>query len=238
MVLPEVIPADVLEAAAIGDDRVVAGAHWVETARMKYASGAAFSRQAAELMAQAAPAELVTRTHDAARDELRHAELCIAVARDLLDVPVELGRLPVVPARRDVSVLDIAEECFVEGCIGDGVSAARSLQAAEVSRPEIARVLAALAEDDLKHAALAWSIVAWAIRSDPRVVPSLLTTTAAWRSETLQRPDPPRRRGLARFGVLDPVAARRIADAVVAEIVVPALHQLVADRAGIPLLLS
>jgi hypothetical protein len=160
------------------------------------------------------------------------------VARELLDVPVELGRLPVVPARRDVSVVDIAAECFVEGCIGDGVAAARALQAADGSRHEIATVLVNMAEDDLRHAALAWSVVAWAVRTDFRVVPSLLATTAAWRAETARRPDPPRRRGLGRYGVLDPVAARRIADAVVAEIVVPALHQLVADRTRPPQLLS
>src|SRR5205814_4301213 len=57
-----------------------------------------------------------------------------------------------------------------EGCVGETLGA---LLAAEqlrlASDPEVRRILQRIAKDELRHAELAWTFLAWALRSDPRL---------------------------------------------------------------------
>jgi hypothetical protein len=139
---------------------------WLRDALLEHASVASFGRFALELMAIGAPAELVEQAHVAALDEVRHARLCFSLASAYAGA--ELGPSPFpfggsAEVRSDLAA--IAAAVVREGCIGETLAAAQA--AAQLERatdPAVRAVLAAIAEDESRHAELAWRTVAWAVR--------------------------------------------------------------------------
>lgn len=139
---------------------------WVKDGLFEHASVATFARFALQLLAVGAPAELLEYTLAAGRDEIRHAELCFALASAYEGEPLEPAGLPVPPTLQVATDLaGIVEETVVEGCIGETLAA---MQAAEQLRrtkdPAVIAALEATIEDESRHAELAWRVVAWAIR--------------------------------------------------------------------------
>ena len=149
-----------------------AGEQWLLVARLEHASVAAFGRVAAQLMAAGAPLELVDDCHRAALDEVHHARLACTVADELLGGSTRFDALPLAPAP-SVSLWDIAQDALLEGCVGEGIAAAEAKLAAELAREDIAEVLAIIAEDEARHAALAWKTLRWALEQDASLGPRL-----------------------------------------------------------------
>lgn len=158
------------ERAELGRDwpaavRADAAQAWSQEAAFEHASVAAFARLAIDLMVHGAPAELVDAAHVAARDEIRHAQLCYGVASafaatTLGPAPLALSARPTAPTLEALAV-----ECFRDGCVNETVAA---LSVAEASRragtPELRATLAAIAEDEARHAELSYRVLAWALR--------------------------------------------------------------------------
>src|SRR5262249_20073191 len=100
--------------------RAALAAAWTRDGLGGDASVAAFGRLALELMAAGAPAELVTRAHQAALDEVRHARLCFALASAYAGAPVGPGAFPFAGSVEVVADLAaIAARTAREGCIGE-----------------------------------------------------------------------------------------------------------------------
>ncbi len=138
---------------------------WAEDARLEHGSIASFARFSLALLAMGAPAELLAGAHDAAGDEVRHARLCFGLAAAYSGQPVAPGRFPL---QRTVaigsSLAELAEDAALEGCVGETVAAlVAAEQLAHASDAAVRRVLATIAEDEARHAELAWRTVAWAI---------------------------------------------------------------------------
>ncbi|MEO8705430.1 MAG: hypothetical protein ABI867_35695, partial [Kofleriaceae bacterium] len=148
---------------------------WLESARLEHASIAAFARLALQLVAHGAPPALVAAAHAAALDEIEHARLAFAIASAYAGRPLGPGLFPT--ATRMVATGDLAElalETFVDGCLGETVAALDADRAAAAARdPMIAEILARIAADETRHAELAWSIVAWCVRSEPMLLAHL-----------------------------------------------------------------
>jgi len=149
-----------------------AGQRWLEIARYEHASIAAFSTVALQLLNLGAPPELIEGCHRAALDEVAHAKAALGLARALLDAPVDFGALP-IPVPAEVSLRSVAVEALVEGCIGEGAAAARAHVAASRAVESIAEVWRAVAQDEARHAALAWSTLRWALERDPSLAVDL-----------------------------------------------------------------
>jgi len=135
----------------------------LEQARLEHASVASFARASLELIALGAPPDLLRDTARAMQDEIEHARLCFAIARahgagDAGPGPLDLaGALPngVDPAR-------IAYAVAYEGCVGETLGAAEAAEESrEAADPVLREVLARIAEDEQRHAALAWRTLAW-----------------------------------------------------------------------------
>jgi hypothetical protein len=121
-------------------------------------SVAAFAAMAVELRRFGAPAPLVDRCGDAARDEVSHARMLrrLARIRGGRPAPMALGR---VAAR---SLLEFAVENAVEGCVHETWAALIAhWQARHAESPEVRAAYARIAEDEARHAQLAWDIDAW-----------------------------------------------------------------------------
>jgi hypothetical protein len=112
-----------------------------------------------ELRAHGASPDLLASALQAARDEVRHARVTGDLARKFGAVPTE-PRVDVM-AIRDLDV--IARENAAEGCVRETFGAlVATYQAEAAGDPDVARALTAIAEDETRHAALAWRIAAWA----------------------------------------------------------------------------
>lgn len=146
-----------------------AAAHWLETAQGEHASIAAFARFVASLLRFGAPASLLADALAAASDEARHTRDALALASRFAGRELELGALAVDGALGGSDDLEQAiHDAVLEGCIGETLAAHEAAcLAARAEDPEVAEVLARIADDEARHAGLAWRFVAWAIETRP-----------------------------------------------------------------------
>ncbi|MCA9695186.1 MAG: ferritin-like domain-containing protein, partial [Myxococcales bacterium] len=147
---------------------------WAEDARMEHASIASFQRATLELMAIGAPPQLVAACQRAAADEVRHARACLDEARRHGLAEVEPGPLPQVRVRTS-GLSEVALSAFVEGCVGETIAALVATRAAAAARaPELRDTLATIADDETRHAALAWATIAHCLTRAPAIADALL----------------------------------------------------------------
>ncbi len=139
------------------------GRFFAETAHLEAASIDAFRILRHELRAHAAPSALVTAAQRAARDEVRHARTMAKLARRYGSTAVR----PRAGARVARPLADVAEENAVEGCVRETYAALLAhFQALASEDAEVRDAMAVIADDETRHAALAWAVAAWA---DPRL---------------------------------------------------------------------
>jgi hypothetical protein len=209
-------------------------AAWTEAARMEHASIAAFARFTLELLAFGAPASLVEQAQAATADETRHAQLCFALASAYAGRAIGPGPLSMTGVGVASSVAGSAFNAFVEGCIGETVAAAEAVEAASLATdPAIAAVLRAIAEDEARHAALAWCFVSWALGGMPgadraRAVSELATAVEAALAAPL--PGTAAELDLAPHGILGSDRRAALRREVITTVVRPCLLALAGSR--------
>jgi len=129
-------------------------------AELEASSVAAFERLAVELAHHGAPGRLIARARRAARDEVRHACSMHALAE-------RFGAVAALPDARIAAsaprpLADVLRENAVEGCVRETFGAAMAhAQALLATDPVVRAVLAGIADDEARHAALAWDIDSW-----------------------------------------------------------------------------
>lgn len=151
------------------------GDRWLDAGLDEHASIASFAVHVHELVSLGAPAELVAAASAAMLDEVRHATGCFQLAAR--------GAAPRGPAALQVSsrVLErcgdaraIALALLEQGCVNETLAACEAaVEAQTCDDPEAARVLATIAEDEARHAALAWRTLAWLVAERPDLAPLL-----------------------------------------------------------------
>ena len=156
--MPDVAALSPATRAALRDD-------WLLDALFEHASVASFSRLSLELLAAAAPAALLRDVHEAAMDEVRHAELCFALASAYAGAPLEPAGFPIagpIAVERDLAA--IAAYSVVEGCIGETLAAVQAEEQRKRAKdPAVVRALEITVADEIRHAELSFRLVAWAI---------------------------------------------------------------------------
>lgn len=171
------------------------GAFLAASAALEQASVTAFARLALELRAHQAPARLVAEALAARADEVRHARALKELAARYGARPLTL-RVDDAPAR---TLEEIALENATEGCVRETLAALLArVQAANATSKHVRAAMAEIAEDELRHACLAWEVAAWA---EPRLSPrararARRARAAAWShaaSVTSSLPDGARR---------------------------------------------
>ncbi len=206
--------------------RAQLAAAWANTAQMEHASIASFSNLALRLIAVGAPPALIADTHRAALDEIEHARVAFALASAYGAAPVGPAAFPDAARLSAAGGLEaLALETFVDGCIGETVAAVEArLAASRAVDPVVAAALAVIAEDETRHAELAWAIVAWCVRSSPTLLASLQTALAAEpvvAADAALAPD-----ALAGHGVVSAHELGQLRRDVVRDVVTPCLRAL------------
>jgi len=141
-------------------------ARHASVAAMEHASVASFSRFSLQLLSLGAPAELVAEAHRAALDEVEHARIGYAIASRLGGETIGPDRLAEATARLDVTVSSFVEALVFEGCVGETLGAAEGREVARAVKDEgLSSVLAQIADDEERHATLAWKTLQWALEA-------------------------------------------------------------------------
>jgi len=190
--------------------RTEIAAEWRRNGSKEHASIAAFSRLSLDLLALGAPPELLAEVQRDALDEIRHAQLCFSVARDL-DGRAE-GPATFPEARessrslpsRSLALSKLAIDAIVDGVLNEGVSARILGRLSHAStHPRLAEVLRGMAADEARHAAHSWNVVAFCIDAGGTNVVHALRGALRSLPETMTAPLPEPARGGAweAFGV-------------------------------------
>jgi hypothetical protein len=207
-------------------------AHWTAVALAEHASIAAFGRFALQLISMAAPPELLRACQDAMLDETRHAQLAFGLASRFASAPVGPSTLDLDRALSDATIESILRDVVLEGCLGETRAAAEArAAAARCEQPEIRAVLEQIAEDEERHAALAWRFVAWLLGQRPELAPTFERALALAIESTLERDDADGVDDRA-WGVLDGATRRRIDVQTRSAIVAPLGRALLARSSG------
>jgi hypothetical protein len=214
------------DAPASSEDRERLAGAWARDAAMEHASIAAFARFTLELLAHGAPADMVAASQDAGADETRHASACFGIASRLAGRALGPGRL-VVGVIEERSLADVVASTVIEGCIGETLSALVAearLQHAVDAKARAA--LSMIAEDEARHAELAWRFVGWAIqtggpavreaaakalREIARAMPSFVDPSLTSLSPRVVR----------EHGLLDEASAREVVAAACRDVIAP-----------------
>lgn len=142
------------------------GQHFATMAQLEAASVAAFEILRRELRFHGAPDVLCQLAQAAQQDERRHAQVTMEQAQRFAATPARVRLVP-RPLR---SLLSIALENEVEGCVRETFGAlVGAWQAEHAADQAIRQIMHTIAEEELRHAALAWQVRAWIL---PRLTPS------------------------------------------------------------------
>jgi len=214
------------------ETRARIGTAWAHDAAMEHASVASFARFTLDLLALGAPADLVLGAQDAGRDEIEHATACFAIASRYAGKNLGPGKLDVGGAAPAVTLADAVGAAIVEGCIGETLSAL--LAEARLARAEDAEIRAALrriANEEARHAELAWRFVGWAITSGGdeiraaagRAFEAALASTPQAFDASLRGIAPGT---LRTHGLLDEATAREVAGRALSDVIAPCAASL------------
>ena len=146
------VPARVAAADSVAEQLALA-------AHLEAASVVAFERLAEELAAFGAPPALVAEARRAAADEVRHARV-MATRAERRGAIVPAVEVTPLGAR---TLVDLAVENAVEGCVGETWGAVVAMWQGEMAGDrEIRAAMRRIAGDEAGHGELAWQVASWA----------------------------------------------------------------------------
>jgi hypothetical protein len=158
-----------------------AGAFLARAAQLEAGSIYAFYQLIRELSAHGAPESLRALALDAMLDEVAHAYEVAQLAR-AFGAEVVAAQLRETPLR---SLLELALDNAQEGCVRETFGALLATYQAQVAEDARVRTaLARIAEDETRHAALSWQLMAWIT---PRLAAHEREAVAAARREARAR---------------------------------------------------
>jgi hypothetical protein len=140
-------------------------AAWARAGAAEHASVAAFARLALELMALGAPNDLLRGVHQAAMDEVGHADMCWALAKHNGASEVCAGEFPIRDLKLSSSLAALAASAVREGCLAETLGAqAMTAIAALAPDPAVRATITTIGHEEVTHAVLSFRIVAWALK--------------------------------------------------------------------------
>lgn len=216
VVLPVRAPADLPPLAR----------HWAERGTHEHASVAAFARVVLQLVALGAPADLVAAHVVAQADEVRHAEVCFTLASRFAGRPVRAAALPHALAPLSAEPAALLLDTLVGGCVGETLAAARAQAAASrADDDEVREALRGIAEDEARHAALAWRTARWLLGRHPELRPLVAEALRSSEGSAGEEGEPS-------LGWLSSAEVARIHAATVRRVIEPAARLLLAEPAS------
>jgi hypothetical protein len=227
--LPTIVSGNAWAQADCDLQNDAAAKAWTRAAQSEHGSIPAFARLSQELMAHAAPPQLIARCHAAALDEIAHARLCLEMARSFGAGEIDFGALA-MPTPRIPTLEQLALEALEEGCFGEGVAAMRAHVSVERCAGQVAETLSQIAEDETRHAQLAWATLDWMLGKDASLAPILIARLEQLSAQRLAVEPASDGPNLERFGLLQRSTRAAVSNAVLDQIIAPTLRCLIAKH--------
>lgn len=136
----------------------------------EHASIAAFARTTCELMALGAPLSLLRETARALADEVEHTERTLAWATRITGKSVTIAALPAAaaPLREGPTQVEaLFRDVFRGGAVGETLAAALADEEGLRGPEEMREHYRVLADDEARHAALAFTTLVWLLETYP-----------------------------------------------------------------------
>lgn len=138
----------------------------------EHTSIASFSRVTLQLLQLGAPSSIVNLLLLAAQDEIKHAKICFAIVDQLSKTPDSNERksdypdiFPLPNASIPTDIYTLTSETLKEGIVGESVAAVRlCIRSRTTSNVDLKNILRDVAQDEAKHAALAWKTLSYIIQ--------------------------------------------------------------------------
>ena len=214
-------------------DRELLSRRWLDRAHNELRTSTTFAELYRGLVALEASSELLVVAAAAVGDELRHAEICHAVAERYAGHVLRKSPALVTAAPRftgcsdrDARVLHVV----LHACLNEGVAAAYLGACLDDAASNLARIaVQSLLKDEIHHARLGWAFLARANANDRALVaaalPELMHEVARLWLGAVDFPEHlPQGHGCLGFAAL-----RRVFTEAVADLILPGF-----DHAGIP----
>jgi hypothetical protein len=153
------LPAGLCRSRRVVRASSAVGSFFGEVAHLEAAAVTAFGQLAQELRLHGAPRSMIHAALRSRRDEIRHARATARLARRYGGRPLR----PRVAAWAPRGLVEVVADNAVEGCIRETYGAlVAHAQARTAADPQVRRMLTGIAADETRHAALSWSLAAWA----------------------------------------------------------------------------
>jgi hypothetical protein len=220
---------------ALSDEvRAALNKHFTRAGLMEHASIAAFARFQLQLLALGAPADLTVATNEALVDETRHARICFTLARRFGQAPLGPAALPVYGALDQFDMETTLATTLLEGCLGETSAALEARHASLCCTDEsIQNALSAIADDESRHAALAFRFVRFALQRNPELTQTVVRffdelSQQRFKETTID--DWTTHHDLRAYGVLSASERSALAQDAARSIVVPTLRALLQEQ--------
>ncbi|MEZ4394806.1 MAG: ferritin-like domain-containing protein [Polyangiales bacterium] len=140
-------------------------AAWRADAQMEHASIASFARATLSLLSLGAPPELLADTQRAVLDEVDHARRAFTLASRYAGRDEAPGPLELRGACDPMDLESFALDTLRSGCVGESLAAVAAATQRDLATDPLAReALTRIADDEARHAELAWRTLAWCAR--------------------------------------------------------------------------
>ena len=144
------------------------GIRWLQQAEGEHASVASFARHTLQLMSLGAPSDLLEASQAASIDEIKHAKMCYGLASSFLEQDMVPGVFDVENSLEGLNVKDIIQSVIQEGCVEETLAAIEAHYREYLAKdPGVKATLKEIAEDETRHAKLAWDTVIWIAKKYP-----------------------------------------------------------------------
>lgn len=206
--------------------------HWEAIAAMEHASVASFARFTLQLLSLGAPPSLLVEASEASLDEIAHAQLAFALCAAYGGRAVGPGALSLQGMQIDTDRRAILRGIIEEACVGETVSVAEARVSAERSEdPAVRAIQARIADDEQRHAALAWKALRLLLqRSDDAERAWVREIFDAAVLALLEQPDPDRPH-LPQYGVIGGRSLAQVRRIALKTVVLPCAEALLAQTA-------
>lgn len=211
-------------------ERTLLADTWRRRSQAEYLAISTFAVLSMDLCAARAPADVLSLTHRAAIDEVRHAELCARLASIYSGQnelpPPGMSDLPDDPTRpkRDQAVAN----ALLVSCVAETVATVVLATVREtVEDPVVAAVLEQLYADEVQHARLGWAYLAANVRDGGdrfrEVAAEMIPIAVAGAANVVDKPKPedPTSPRLKAHGFVTPTEERALFAKTVAEVLAP-----------------
>jgi hypothetical protein len=220
------LPADAGDLALAVAEREAVAAAWTGRARNELSTSGVFASLTRSLIALGADTALVRQAATAVADEVRHAEICVHVARGYapLSGPPAPSELRDPPRFGGSEELDVWLFVVLQSCINEGVATGYLQRCLDEACTPLARAAVRdILSDEIHHARLGWSLLASGKASDSlrgdlaEALPTLLRMVAdAWASPHPDAPLAP-----PGHGVVAPSSLPEVVRATYHELILP-----------------